>query len=123
MMLAVEVFLVLVGAGVGAVLRYLIGGWVGHRMGPGFPWGTLAVNTLGCLELGFLIGFAPEENVALFILSGGIIGGFTTFSTLMFESSNLALSGQSRRSAVNIAANFALGFIALFIGTYLGATL
>lgn len=123
MTLAVEVLLVLVGAGTGAVLRYLIGGWIGARMGPGFPWGTLVVNALGCLELGFLIGFAPEGRVALFVLSGGIIGGFTTFSTLMFESSNLALSGERRRSVLNIAANLALGFIALFVGTYLGATL
>ena len=36
----------------GSVLRYLLGGWFKHRMGPEFPWGTLAVNVLGNLALG-----------------------------------------------------------------------
>ena len=80
---AAEVLLTLVGAGLGAVIRYALGGWVNHRLGPEFPWGTLAVNVAGCFALGLLSGTAPHDGVLLFVLGKGIIAGFTTFSTLM----------------------------------------
>lgn len=119
--LALEAFFIVAGAGAGAVFRYVIGGWVGHLAGPGFPWGTLAVNLLGCFALGVLVGAAPEERTLLFVVSGGVIGGFTTFSTLMFETVNLSLAKEHHRASMNVAANLVLGFAALFIGTYLGA--
>jgi CrcB protein len=116
----VELLVTLVGAGAGAVLRYLVGGWVNHRMGPGFPWGTLAVNTLGCLALGFLEGAAPQDGVLLFILSSGVIAGFTTFSTLMLETLNLALAKEHGRVLWNIGGSVALGLPALLVGIHLG---
>jgi fluoride exporter len=120
-MIAVELAVTLLGAGVGAVLRYLIGGWVSHRMGPEFPWGTLVVNTLGCFSLGFLEGIAPEEKVLLFVLSSGVIAGFTTFSTLMLETLNLALAKERDRAFFNILGSMALGLPALSVGVYLGS--
>lgn len=120
MNLALEALLIFIGAGAGAVLRYMVSGWIGHWMGPGFPWGTLAVNTVGCFELGFLMGMAPEERTLVLILGGGVIGGFTTFSTLMFETANLSLSKEHRRAALSVGANLVLGFVALFAGTYAG---
>lgn len=123
MSLALEAFLILGGAGLGAVSRYVIGGWIGHHMGSGFPWGTLAVNSLGCFAIGVLTGAAPETGTLFFVLSGGIIGGFTTFSTLMFETVSLSLSKESRRASMNVLANLSLGFVAFFIGAYLGMAL
>jgi fluoride exporter len=120
-MVAIEVVLTLMGAGVGAVLRYVIGSWVSHRMGPAFPWGTLVVNTLGCFGLGFLEGIAPQEKVLLFVLGSGVLAGFTTFSTLMLETLNLALAKEHDRAFFNVVGSLALGLLALSVGLYIGA--
>lgn len=120
MSFAVEVALTLAGAGLGAVLRYAIGGWVGHRMGPEFPWGTLVVNVLGCLALGLLEGAAPRDGVLLFVLGRGVIAGFTTFSTLMLETMNLALARESDRAFFNVVGSLALGLFALQVGLEAG---
>ena len=121
MAFAVEVFLTLVGAGLGAILRYALGGWVNHRLGPEFPWGTLAVNVAGCFALGLLTGAAPQDGVLLFVLGKGIIAGFTTFSTLMLETLNLALSREHDRAFFNLVGSFSIGLGAFLLGTYLGA--
>jgi CrcB protein len=118
---AVEVFLTLVGAGLGAVLRYALGGWVNHRLGPEFPWGTLAVNVAGCFSLGLLEGAVPRDGVLLFVLGKGIIAGFTTFSTLMLETLNLALSREHDRAFFNLVGSFSIGLGAFLLGAYLGA--
>jgi CrcB protein len=117
---AVEVALTLAGAGLGAVLRYLIGGWVNHRMGPVFPWGTLAVNVLGCFALGLLEGAARGDGVLLFILGRGVIAGFTTFSTLMLETLNLALAREHDRAFFNVVGSLSLGIFAFSVGIGIG---
>lgn len=120
-MAVIELLVTLIGAGVGAVLRYVLGGWVNHRVGPGFPWGTLAVNTLGCFGLGFLEGIAPGDRVILFVLGSGVLAGFTTFSTLMLETLNLTLAKERGRAFGNILGSMGLGLPALIAGIYLGA--
>jgi fluoride exporter len=120
-MVAIEVVLTLVGAGMGAVLRYVIGGWVSHWMGPAFPWGTLVVNVLGCFGLGFLAGIAPQEKILLFVVGSGLLAGFTTFSTLMLETLNLAFAKEHDRAFFNILGSLALGLPALSVGLYIGA--
>lgn len=120
-MIALELAMTLVGAGAGAVLRYMIGGWVNHRMGPEFPWGTLAVNTLGCFGLGLLEGAVPGEKVLLLVLGSGVLAGFTTFSTLMLETLNLASAKEHDRAFFNILGSLALGLPALSVGIYLGS--
>lgn len=117
----IEVLATLIGAGLGAALRYVFGGWVNHRAGAGFPWGTLAVNTVGCFALGFLEGIAPDDRILLFVLGSGIIAGFTTFSTLMLETLNLSLAKEHDRALFNVLGSVALGVPALFAGIYLGA--
>ncbi len=121
MAFAAEVLATLLGAGFGAVLRYALGGWVNHRLGPEFPWGTLAVNVLGCFALGLLEGAAPGNGVLLFVLGRGVLAGFTTFSTLMLETLNLALSGEHDRAFFNVVGSLSLGLAALLFGAYLGA--
>ncbi len=113
--------LTVVGAGLGAVFRYVLGGLVNHRMGPEFPWGTLAVNILGCFALGFLEGVAPHDEFLLFVLGKGLIAGFTTFSTLMLETLNLARAREHDRAFFNVVGSLALGLAALLFGVYLGS--
>ena len=120
MVLALEVAVTLAGAGLGAVLRYVIGGWVNHLLGPAFPWGTLAVNVLGCLALGLLEGAARGNGVLLFVLGRGVLAGFTTFSTLMLETLNLALAKEHDRAFSNVVASLALGLFAYTVGLGVG---
>jgi fluoride exporter len=90
-----QVFLVGAGGFLGAILRYAVGGWV-HDMlnNASFPYGTLIVNAIGCLLIGFLSGlaesrsvFGPQARLFIFI---GILGGFTTFSSFAYETFSLA---------------------------------
>jgi fluoride exporter len=116
----VFVALTLVGAGFGAVFRYLLGGWINHKMGPEFPWGTLAVNVIGCFALGLLEGAAPHEDFLLLVLGKGLLAGFTTFSTLMLETLNLVRARERDRAFFNVLGSMALGLPALLLGVYLG---
>jgi len=113
----------LVGAGgfVGAGLRYLVSGWV-YNLVPNavFPWGTLVVNVVGCLLLGLLGGLAEIRGVLsaatrLFLFIG-VLGGFTTFSTLAFETVALADGSQMFRAAANVVAHVVLGLGAAWLG-------
>lgn len=113
----------LVGAGgfVGAGLRFLVSGWV-YNLVPNavFPWGTLVVNVAGCLLLGLLGGLAEIRGVLsaatrLFLFMG-VLGGFTTFSTLAFETVALADGSQMFRAAANVAAHVVLGLGAAWLG-------
>jgi CrcB protein len=106
----------LVGAGgfAGAIFRYAVGGIV-HRQLPmaTFPYGTLSVNLLGCALIGALAGladsrqlFSPELRAFAFI---GLIGGFTTFSTLAYETLTMARAGDYLRAASNVGLHVVLG--------------
>ncbi|MGH9380205.1 MAG: fluoride efflux transporter CrcB [Thermoanaerobaculia bacterium] len=113
------------GGGCGAALRFLIGGWI-HRWLPGslFPWGTFAVNVLGCLLLGLLYGlaegrglFGPGARLFLFI---GLLGGFTTFSTFAWESGSLLRDGELVWAFGNVAGQVLLGLLAVWLGLFAG---
>ena len=120
----------LVGAGgfVGAGLRFLVSGWV-YQLVPnaGFPWGTLVVNVIGSLVLGLLGGLAEVRGVLsattrLFLFIG-VLGGFTTFSTLAFETVTLAAGSQMIRDAANVAAHVIFGLAAAWLGFNLAKVL
>ncbi len=116
--------LVGIGGFVGAVMRYLLSGWVQDLLGePSWPYGTLAVNVIGCLALGLLVGlaeskslFSPEARALVFI---GVLGGFTTFSTFGVETSALMRDGQMAGAALNVALQVLLGIGAAWAGYFL----
>lgn len=118
--------IVLVGVGgfLGSVLRYLMGGWV-HRTldNPWFPYGTLFVNLIGCLVIGFLGGlaehrqvFASETRLFLFL---GVLGGFTTFSSFAYETSAFLNDGQIALASLNVGSQVILGLVAVWLGSCL----
>ena len=84
--------LLIVGAGsfVGGSLRYLLSIYMRNVCGQGFPWGTLAVNLLGCFIFGIIFAIfskhSTTDNALCLLLTTGVCGGFTTFSTFANES-------------------------------------
>ena len=120
----IRIVLVGVGSFVGGVLRYGLSTWV-HRVldNPWFPYGTLAVNVLGCLVIGFLAGlaetrtaFTSEARLFLFV---GILGGFTTFSSFALETFSLARDTQNVAALINIGLQLILGLLAVWVGNVL----
>jgi CrcB protein len=93
------------GGAVGAVLRYWVSTGVYTLTGRGFPYGTLVVNVLGSLLMGFLyiwlLERIPGGVAARAFLLIGILGAFTTFSTFSIETLNLMEAGQFARALLN----------------------
>lgn len=108
--------------GLGAVLRFLLDGTVSLRVAGAFPWGTLAVNLIGALALGLVVG-AGFGGDSLKLVSLGLLGGFTTFSTWAFESHRLAEDGMVRLGAVNFAVSLVLGVGTVWAGQQIGELL
>jgi fluoride exporter len=113
--------LVGLGGAIGSIARYLLSGWAQTlAKSIDFPYGTLAVNLLGCFIIGFLSqlaeargAFTPETRLFVFI---GVLGGFTTFSTFGNETVNLARDGLGALALVNIGASVMLGLSAVWLG-------
>ncbi len=110
------------GGGVGSIARYVASRVVYHTVGESFPYGTLAVNIVGCLLIGFLMSFMQERLTVnsnyRFILIIGFLGGFTTFSSFSFETFELMRSGSVGASLLNVGYNVA-GCLASTWGGYI----
>ena len=98
-----------IGGGCGSVARFLVAREMERWLGNFLPYGTLIVNVLGSLALGWLATVflaRPEINIALRLgITVGFLGAFTTFSAFSFESVQLMLNGAVWRAALNVAAN------------------
>ena len=109
--------LMMVGLGsfAGGILRFLLSRFVQVNSASSFPWGTAAVNLLGCFILGALYGLfdrnLPHTETRLF-LTAGLCGGFTTFSTLMNESFLLLKEGNFSAFFLYTLISFAGGLLA-----------
>lgn len=113
-----------VGGAMGTLARYGLAGFV-HRMhGVSFPWGTMAVNLVGSFMAGMLWALfenrwtvSSEIRTIVFV---GFMGAFTTFSSMILESSELYRSATWLHAAANLTLQNGLGLIALFAGQALG---
>ena len=110
----------LIGGLVGTAARYGLAGFVSQRASAGFPWGTLAVNLIGCFVVGFLDiifekKFLLSPNYRILLMTG-FCGAFTTFSTLMLETSNLLKENEFLYAFGNVAISFGIGFVAFKLG-------
>lgn len=110
-----------IGGFIGSVLRYLVSGWVQNLSNSfSFPFGTLAVNLLGCFLIGFLSYFAEERGAftteARLLIFVGFLGGFTTFSTFGNETVNLFRDSENSWAFLNMAAHVVFGITLVWIG-------
>jgi CrcB protein len=108
-----------IGGAAGALLRYTVSGITYKYFDGLLPWGTLAVNMIGCFAIGFLwqifevVSTSPNTRAFIFI---GILGAFTTFSTFGLESFNLLREGEVKYAVINILASNILGLGLVFAG-------
>ncbi len=120
-----KILIIGIGGAIGAILRYLVGGYVQHlTKSIGFPYGTFAVNFLGCFVIGLLFYLSDTHGVfssptrsLVFI---GILGSFTTFSTFGNETINLFNTSQHLLASANIAAHLILCLGAVWLGRVSG---
>ncbi|HUC81553.1 MAG TPA: fluoride efflux transporter CrcB [Flavisolibacter sp.] len=109
-----NVLAVAAGGALGSVLRFAIQKWLNLS----FPFGTLAVNIIGCFFAGWLMAKAANgltETRALFLMTG-FCGGFTTFSAFSVENIQLLLEGRWALPAFYIAVSVAGGLLAAYTG-------
>lgn len=115
-----QALLVAVGGAIGSLLRYYVGLGSLRLMGPGFPWGTLIVNVVGC----FIIGVFAEMIMRRFnasvelrlLLITGFLGGFTTFSAFSLDAITLFERGEVFAGGIYIAASVGLSMVAVMAG-------
>ncbi len=115
--------LLMVGGGgfFGAISRYALSGLTYKIVkNPWFPYGTLVVNILGCIFIGFLAGLAESRQIfspdtrAFWLI--GFIGSFTTFSTFSYETLGLVHDGQLNSALLNLGLQLILGLIGVWLG-------
>ncbi|OYV72812.1 MAG: hypothetical protein B7Z72_03945 [Gemmatimonadetes bacterium 21-71-4] len=120
MRLLVNVAYVAVGAAAGGAMRYLVTVYVQGRAGPGFPVATLLINVSGSLLLGFLVAYLAETaavNPQLgLLLTSGVCGGYTTFSTFSYETFALLRDGEYNRAGVYVLLSVGVSLVAMFAG-------
>lgn len=116
-------FAVFLGGGLGSLARHYSVLGAGKLLGAGFPYGTLFVNVLGSLVIGFLAeGFALKWQVApetRALLVTGFLGGFTTFSAFSFDFYKLAEAGSAVLAVAYAALTFILCLVAVFVGVFI----
>ena len=120
------VLIIAFGGAVGAVARYGLSGWVQSLLGTTFPIGTLVVNVLGSLALGFslplfaTLAWSAESRTLVTI---GFLGAFTTYSTFSYEAVVLLEGGEWARGGVYMGGSLLLGLAGIVSGMALASFL
>ncbi len=113
--------------GLGSLLRYATGLLAVRYFGPAFPWGTLAVNVIGCTLIGIFARIFPLPadggNDLRLMFMTGLCGGFTTFSAFTLDAANLWQRGDTGEALAYIAASLVFSLIGVAIGLLIGKAL
>ena len=118
-----SLFIVGIGSFFGGALRYYISTLIRNCSNQGFPWGTLAVNLLGCFVIGLLFAVFQRSGTThsswCLLLTTGLCGGFTTYSTFANESIQMLQGGNFIGFASYIAASIILGLALVVLGYWI----
>lgn len=117
------VLAVALAGALGALARWGIGAWFGHRY-PSFPWGTMVINISGSFILGVLFAVLVERGIGSattrVALMVGLLGAYTTFSTFSLETFRLLEEGAMGSAIANIGLSVVLGLLAVWVGIAAG---
>jgi CrcB protein len=118
-----HLLLVALGGAIGAALRHLVNQATLRLFGPGFPWGTFAVNIVGCFVMGLFIGIlsrttAGISNELRLFVATGILGGFTTFSAFSLDFAVLWERSATVSAFGYAAASVGGALVAVFAGLW-----
>ncbi|MBC7891515.1 MAG: fluoride efflux transporter CrcB [Sphingobacteriaceae bacterium] len=119
-----QLFLIFLGGGLGSLSRFFLGKAIQERAGADFPLGTLGVNLVASLVLGFFIGLAEAKNLSnpnfRALVAIGFCGGFSTFSTFANDNLLLFLDQRPLAALLNILLNVTGCIVVTFGGLWLG---
>lgn len=121
-----EYILVAIGSGLGGMMRYATSTWLQKHFENSFPIGTMAVNIIGCLLIGLIGSIAAKGGISAetkLLLTVGMCGGFTTFSTFINENMQLLKSDNLLYFSIYTICSFALGLAAVWAGNEIGKTI
>jgi CrcB protein len=113
---------VMLGGAFGTGLRLWLSGLLATKYGETFPVGTLVVNIIGSFVISLFAGLAGPDGPWLVsaltrqVVTVGVLGGFTTFSSFSFQTLNLLNDGQWARAGANIVLSLALCLLAVWLG-------
>ena len=119
-----SLLLVGIAGAVGVVLRAGLTALTGRICGTDLPWGTLAVNMVGCFACGLLWGLIHHRQIlpasAEPVLFAGVLGGFTTYSSFALQATEMLASGRLMAAAAYVGGTNLLGLAAVWAGMRLG---
>jgi len=119
-----KTLLICLAGALGTLARYWLSGAVYGLLGRDFPWGTSVVNILGCFLFGLVWVMSEERGILppsyRIIVLVGFMGAFTTFSTFIFESAELARTSEWLRLGLNMLGQNIVGFAACALGMGVG---
>jgi fluoride exporter len=114
---------VMLGGGIGSLIRYLMGTAIMSKIGGRFPVGTLVINVTGSFLIGLLMTslterFQPHPYWRL-LLVVGFLGGYTTFSSFEYETCQAIREGGAWLGLINVIGSVVMGYLAVWIGIHL----
>ncbi|MBT8062903.1 MAG: fluoride efflux transporter CrcB [Gammaproteobacteria bacterium] len=112
------------GGAIGASLRYIAAAMTHTIMGKDFPYGTLMVNVMGSLIIGYLLVLLPDSEKSIpllrLLIITGVLGGFTTYSAFSIETLQLIQNGHLTKAGLNVVLTLLLCFLAVWAGFVFG---
>ncbi|MCE5307229.1 MAG: fluoride efflux transporter CrcB [Acidobacteriales bacterium] len=117
--------IVMAGAGLGGLARYVVGTWIMTKTGGRFPLGTLLINVSGSFLIGLVMALLTERlhlhsNWRLFLVVG-ILGGYTTFSSFEYETLQAVRDGERWMGLLYVTGSVLFGYAAVWLGAMLAA--
>ena len=118
-MIAGRFILVCVGGAIGTAARYLTALWIPTLLGTSFPFATLIVNVVGSFFIAFIMQIGVTSPDLRAMLTTGVMGGFTTYSTFNYETTEFLREGAWGLAAANIIGTVIVCLLAGFAGAAL----
>src|SRR5580704_17107518 len=114
--------LVMAGAAVGGLGRFLLASAIGARYPQRIWYGTVVVNLTGCFLIGIVLTIINQRQSNpnwRYLLVVGVLGGYTTFSSFAYETYGLVRDGDYLKGFANVAISVVVGYLALWCGAFL----